>query len=154
ELIRKKPFINLRLLLRRNFGFASIVNLVLGVGLYGSVYLLPLYLGQIQGYNALQIGEVIAWAGMPQLLLLPLVPQLMKRVDARVMVIIGTTCFAVSCFMTSFMSHDTAYEQLRWSQLIRALGQPLIFVPLSALATGNIEKENAASASSLFNMMR
>jgi DHA2 family multidrug resistance protein len=67
ELTRRQPFINLRLLGRRNFGLASIVNVSLGVGLYGSVYILPLYLTQIQGYNALQIGEVIMWLGLPQL---------------------------------------------------------------------------------------
>ena len=74
EFTRRQPFINLRLLGRRNFGLASIVNVSLGVSLYGSVYILPLYLTQIQGYNALQIGEVIAWLGLPQLLIVPLVP--------------------------------------------------------------------------------
>jgi MFS transporter, DHA2 family, multidrug resistance protein len=59
ELTRKQPFINLRLLKNRNFGLASIVNVSLGIGLYGSIYILPLYLAQIQQYNALQIGEVL-----------------------------------------------------------------------------------------------
>ncbi|MBD3562720.1 DHA2 family efflux MFS transporter permease subunit, partial [Planktothrix sp. FACHB-1355] len=71
EFTRRKPFINLRLLGRRNFGLASIVNVSLGVGLYGSIYILPLYLAQIQRYNAMQIGEVIMWGGMPQLFIVP-----------------------------------------------------------------------------------
>ena len=154
EFTRSQPFINLRLLGRRNFGLASIVNVSLGVGLYGSVYILPLYLAQIQGYNALQIGEVIAWLGMPQLLIVPLVPKLMQRFDTRLLIAVGVSLFAVSCFMNSALTHDTGIDQLRWSLLVRALGQPLIFVPLSSIATADIEKEQAGSASGLFNMMR
>jgi DHA2 family multidrug resistance protein len=61
ELTRQRPFINLRLLLRRNFGIGCIAGLALGLGLYGSVYLLPLYLSRIKDYTAMQIGEVIMW---------------------------------------------------------------------------------------------
>lgn len=154
EFTRKQPFINLRLLARRNFGLASIVNVSLGVGLYGTVYILPLYLAQIQGYNPLQIGEVIAWLGLPQLLVVPLVPKLMQRFDTRVLIGVGVSLFAVSCFMNSTLTHDTGIDQLRWAQLVRAMGQPLIFVPLTSIATAGIEKEQAGSASGLFNMMR
>jgi len=154
ELTRKQPFINLRLLARRNFGLASVINVSLGIGLYGSVYVLPLYLAQIQGYNPLQIGEVIAWLGLPQLLIVPLVPKLMQRVDSRLLIAIGVSLFAVSCFMNSTMTHDTGIDELKWSQLVRAMGQPLIFVPLTTIATAGIEKEQAGSASGLFNMMR
>ena len=154
ELTRKRPFINLRLLTRRNFGLASIVNISLGVGLYGSVYILPLYLGQIQQYNAMQIGEVIMWAGVPQLFIVPMVPKLMQRIDMRLLIGIGVSFFAVSCFMNASMTHETGIDQLRWSQLVRALGQPLIMVPLSTIATAGMEKHEAGSASGLFNMMR
>ncbi len=154
EFTRQRPFINLRLLGRRNFGLATIVNVSLGIGLYGSVFILPLYLAQIQQYNSMQIGEVIMWAGLPQLLIVPTVPKLMQRIDVRVMIAIGVSLFALSCFMNSTMTHDTGIDQLRWSQLVRALGQPLIMVPLSSIATAGIEKEQAGSASGLFNMMR
>ncbi|MDB9514958.1 DHA2 family efflux MFS transporter permease subunit [Kamptonema animale CS-326] len=154
ELTRKRPFINLRLLTRRNFGLASIVNVSLGVGLYGSVYILPLYLGQIQQYNSMQIGEVIMWAGVPQLFIVPMVPKLMQRVDMRLMIGVGVSLFAVSCFMNAYMTHDYGINELRWSQLVRAMGQPLIMVPLSTIATAGMEKQEAGSASGLFNMMR
>ncbi len=154
ELTRRRPFINLRLLLRRNFGIGSIAGLSLGLGLYGSVYILPLYLSQIKDYTAMQIGEAIMWSGVPQLFLIPLVPKLMQRFDACFIAAVGFSLFAVSCFMNSHMTHDTGIEELRWSQLVRALGQPLMIVPLTSIATGNIEREQAGSASGLFNMMR
>jgi DHA2 family multidrug resistance protein len=154
EFTRRNPLLNLRLFARRNFGFGSLVNFILGFGLYGGVFILPLYLGQIQGYNALDIGMVVAWSGFPQLLLIPVVPQLMKKIDARFLVVVGTAIFGSSFLMNSAMTSLYGYDQFIPAQLLRALGQPLIMVPLSTLATSGIEKENAGSASSLFNMLR
>jgi MFS transporter, DHA2 family, multidrug resistance protein len=154
EFTSRKPFINLRLLWRRNFSIGSIAGMALGLGLYGSVYILPLYLAQIQDYTAMQIGEVIMWSGLPQLFLIPFVPKLMERFDIRFLAAVGFSIFALSCFMNSNMSSQTDITQLRWSQLVRALGQPLMIVPLTTIATGNIEREQAGSASGLFNMMR
>ena len=154
ELTTKKPLLNLRLLVRRNFGFGILANFLLGVALYGSVYILPVYLSRIQGYNAEQIGMVLAWTGLPQLFLIPLVPQLMKRFDARLIIGAGFVLFATSNFMNIYMTSDYAADQLLWPNIVRAVGQALVFAPLSAVATAGIETENAGSASGLFNMMR
>jgi DHA2 family multidrug resistance protein len=154
ELTSKKPLLNLRLLVRRNFGFGVLANFLLGVALYGSVYIMPVYLSRIQGYNSEQIGLVLAWTGLPQLALIPLVPRLMKRVDPRIVIAVGFALFAASNFMNIYMTNDYANDQLFWPNVIRAVGQALCFAPLSAVATAGIEAENAGSASGLFNMMR
>jgi DHA2 family multidrug resistance protein len=91
---------------------------------------------------------------LPQLVLIPLVPRFMKRADARLIVGLGFALFAVSNFMNIYMSRDTAADQLLLPNIVRAIGQALILTPLSAVATAGIEKENAGSASALFNMMR
>jgi len=61
ELRAAHPLLNLRLLMRRNFGFGIVANFLLGIALYGSVFILPIYLTRIQGYNSEQIGMVLAW---------------------------------------------------------------------------------------------
>jgi MFS transporter, DHA2 family, multidrug resistance protein len=154
ELTGSKPLANLRLLVRRNFGFGILANFLLGIALYGSVFILPVYLSRIQGYNAEQIGMVLAWTGLPQLVLIPLVPRLMRRFDPRLIIGVGFALFAVSNFMNIFMTADYANDQLFWPNVVRAVGQALILTPLSAVATAGIEAENAGSASGLFNMMR
>jgi DHA2 family multidrug resistance protein len=154
ELTARRPLLNLRLLVRRNFGFGILANFLLGIALYGSVFILPVYLSRIQGYNAEQIGMVLAWTGFPQLLLIPLVPRLMQRFDARIIIGIGFALFAGSNFMNIHMTNDYATDQLFWPNVVRAFGQALVFAPLSAVATAGIEAENAGSASGLFNMMR
>lgn len=154
ELTVKKPLLNLRLLVRRNFGFGMLANFLLGIALYGSVFILPQYLARIQGYNSEQIGMVLAWTGLPQLLLIPLVPRLMQKFDARIIIGVGFVLFAGSNFMNIFMTSDYAADQLLWPNVVRAIGQALVMAPLSAVATAGIEAENAGSASGLFNMMR
>ncbi|HVJ55897.1 MAG TPA: MDR family MFS transporter [Aliidongia sp.] len=154
EVTVERPLLNLRLLARRNFGFGSLANVLLGSALYGSSFILPLYLSQMQGYNAEQIGEVLAWSGLPQLVIIPFVPWLMRRIDVRLLVGIGLAMFAVSCFMNIYLSGDYSGPQLLWPNIIRAVGQAVVMTPLSAIATAGIELENAGSASALFNMMR
>ena len=156
ELVRQKitPVVNLRLFVRRNFLLGSLVNLVLGLCLYGFMYLLPVYLAQIQGYNAMQIGSTMMWVGLPQLVVMPLMPRLMQWFDKRAIVAFGLALFGLSAMLMSTLSADTAHDQLVLPQIIRALGLTGIIVPLSLITTGGIEAQNAASASGLFNMLR
>jgi MFS transporter, DHA2 family, multidrug resistance protein len=154
ELLRKKPFVNLRLIGSRNLGIASAANFFLGSALYGTVYLLPQYLTIVQGYSAFQTGEAMIWVGIPQLLVFPFVPRLMKRFDLRALVCFGTLVFAFSCWMNSSMSHDYAGDQFMISNIIRALGQPFTIVPLSALATAILLPKDAGDGSAVFNIAR
>src|SRR5580658_9355567 len=155
ELREKEPLVDLRLFARRNFGLGSIVNLALGMGLYGVVFILPLYLAQIHGYSAFQIGMVIITLGLPQLLVIPLVPKLMKHVDTRIIILVGILLFGCSSFFTAHLDSNFSGPQFYLPLIIRALGQPLIMVPLSAVTTAGMAKgRESASASALFNMMR
>ncbi len=154
ELTARYPLVNLRLLARRNFGFGTLSSVALGFALYGSVYLLPLYLAIVHGYSAWQIGQVLIWSGLPQLLITPFVPALMKRIDPRAMVSFGLMMFGISCLMNGFMSHDYAGDQLILSMVVRAFGLPFVITPLAAITTAGIDVEETGSASALFNMMR
>jgi MFS transporter, DHA2 family, multidrug resistance protein len=154
EFITLEPLVNLRLLGRRNFGLGTLGNFLLGFALYASAYLLPQYLAVTQGFDSEQAGEVIAWTGLPQLLLIPLVPLLMKRFDPRLLVGTGLLIFAVSCFMNMTLDHNYAAPELFWPNIVRAIGQAIVLTPLSAIAMLGIAPHEAGGASGLFNMMR
>jgi DHA2 family multidrug resistance protein len=154
ELIHPHPFVNLRLFTCRNLGVASAVGFVLGLGLYGSVYLIPLYLGEVQRFSPLQIGETLVWVGLPQLLIFPILPVLMKRVDIRILVSFGCVIFALSCFMNAFMDYNYAHDQLIVANVVRALGQPFTIVPVISLATSSLSPKNAGDGSAIFNILR
>jgi DHA2 family multidrug resistance protein len=154
ELNVAKPLVNLRLLKGRNFGIGVLVNMLMGFALFGTVYVLPQYLGQVQRYNAEQIGNVLAWTGLPQLLLIPLVPLLMKRFDARYVGALGLGLFAASSFMNITLSPDVAGDQLLFPNVVRAVGQALMLTPISAITTAGIGPGDAGAASGLSNMLR
>lgn len=154
ELTVRKPLVDLRLLRNRNFGIGTIANMLVGFALFGTVFVLPQYLGQVQRYNAEQIGFVLAWTGLPQLLLIPLVPRLMTKFDVRYIAMLGIALFAVSCFMNIEMSLDYSGDQFFWPNVVRAIGQALLLTPLATIATLDIAPKDAANASGLFNMLR
>ena len=154
ELISKTPVVNLRLLRIRNLGLASGVNFLLGASLYGSVFLLPEYLEQVQNYSASQTGEAMILIGLPQLLIFPFVPRLMRRFDLRLIVFVGALVFGGSCFLNVYMNPDFGGPQFQIANVIRAVGQPFTIVPLSALATAGLQREQQADGSALFNIMR
>jgi DHA2 family multidrug resistance protein len=154
ELKGANPVVNLRLLVRRNFGIGTAANILVGFALYGTIYILPQYLGQVFGYNAAQIGNVLAWTGLPQLLIIPLVPWFMTKVDSRLLVVSGLCIFAMSCFMDIHLSPDFAGDQLWVPNIVRALGQAVVLSPLSSIAMVGIERTEFAAASGVFNMLR
>lgn len=154
ELTRKRPFVNLRLVVRRNLGVSCCINFLLGFGLFGTVYLVPQYLTIVQGYSAFQTGEAMIWVGLPQLLIFPFVPLLMKRFDLRMLVCFGTIVFATSSWMNTAMSHDYAGQQLAFANVIRALGQPLTIIPLASIATATLTPWEAPDGSAVFNIAR
>ena len=154
ELRRREPFVNLRLLADRNFGLGTAISTAFGVGMYGAMYLLPVYLAQVQGYNAQQIGWTIMWSGVPQLLMMPVAAVLLRWFDARLLLTVGLALFSGSSFLNAAMTNLTGYDQLILAQVVRAMGMPLVIVPLTTLATGHIGSQQSGSASALYNMFR
>ncbi|MGD8109059.1 DHA2 family efflux MFS transporter permease subunit [Vibrio sp. TRT 17S01] len=154
ELQHKKPLVNLRLLRDGQFAMACIAYLILGMALLGSIYVLPMYLTQIQQYNAMEIGEVLMWMGFPQLLIFPLVPKLTQIIKPKYLVTFGFTMFGLSCFVNTHMTVDFGGQQLILSMVLRAIGSPFIMVPLSLVAMKNINKPDTPDASTLTNVMR
>ncbi|HXD46152.1 MAG TPA: MDR family MFS transporter [Pseudolabrys sp.] len=154
ELVRAKPLVELRMLLRRNFGLGTLANFLLGFALYGSVFILPQYLGQVHGYNAEQIGSVMAWTGLPQLVIIPFVPKLMSKYDSRLIVSVGFCIFAGSCLMNTHMSVAYAGDQMWIPNIVRAAGQALVLAPLTGVAMIGVAANESGAASGVFNMMR
>ena len=154
EFMAEKPLVKLRLIASRNLGLSTLVAFVLGVALYGTIYLIPQYLGQVQGYSPTLIGETLIWVGLPQLLIFPVLPLLLKKVDIRMLVCFGSILFAVSCFMNAYMSPEYGKDQFAVANIVRAFGQPFTIVPVTALATATLARQDAGDGSAIFNMFR
>ena len=94
------------------------------------------------------------WVGIPQLFIIPFIPKLMRFIDVRLIIGVGLVLFGISCLMDAFMDLNFAMDQFRVSNIVRALGQPLVIIPLLSVATAGLPKEETGSASAIFNMMR
>ena len=154
QLVNKHPLVSLALFKNFDFTKACIAYFALGVGLFGSIYLVPLYLAQVHDYNALQIGLVLMWVGFPQLPLFPLIPKMIKKIDPRYLVFAGFSGIAISMTMNTNMTILYGGVSLIPALLVRAMAQPFMMVPLSIIATQNIKQEEASSASTILNVMR
>ena len=148
-----RPVLKLRLLLDLSYASVILLMLVIGMVLYGMLYLLPQFLGLIAGYNAQQAGEVLFISSLPAFLILPAMP-LLSRLKLRILVLIGLMMLAASCFLDSHLSPMSSGPDFVCSQLLRGGGQLMAFLPLNQASVGAVAQEDAADAAGLFNMAR
>ncbi|MDE1476373.1 multidrug efflux MFS transporter [Xenorhabdus bovienii] len=154
QLTSRYPLINIKLFKDYYFSFFLIIFALFGLAIYGTLFLVPYYLTMTQGYNASEIGRVVIWMGLPQLIILPFIPFLVQRFNPKYLICIGFAGLALSAFMDCSMDGNFAGSQMSGSMLIRALGQPFIMVPLSVLATRHIQQKDSASSAVLINVFR
>lgn len=154
QLVHPHPLVNIRLLRDLAFCYASVIFAMMGVAIYGTLFLVPWYLTLVHDYNASQIGEVVIWMGLPQLAILPFIPWLLQRINPKYMIFIGFTGLAISAFISCHMDSNFAGPEMKLPMLIRALGQPFIMVPLSLIATRNILPRDSASSAVLITIFR
>lgn len=148
------PVVDLRNFQDRNFLVGSILSFVLGIGLFGSVYLMPVFLGFVRGHNALEIGMTMLVTGIAQLCTAPVAVALEKRTDPRLLSATGFTLFAVGMGMSVWQDPSTDYDAMFWPQIVRGISIMFCLLPPTRLALGNISPDRVPDASGLFNLMR
>ena len=153
-LSRARPLVDLRLFREPSFAAGCLFSFVLGGGLYGSTYLLPLFLGIVRQHDALEIGQIMMVAGAAQLLTSPIAALLEKRIDCRLLTGIGYLLFAAGLAANGFATYETNFRELFWPQVLRGVGVMLCLLPTTAAALEGRTGEALADASALFNVLR
>jgi MFS transporter, DHA2 family, multidrug resistance protein len=153
-LYRADPIVELRLLADRSFAVSCIHSFVLGMGLYGSVYVLPLFLGLVREHSPLEIGEIMTVCGGAQLAIAPFAAAAEKRFDPRWIAALGYALFAAGLISNGFTGYDTDFPGLFWPQVLRGAGVMLCLLPAATIALGHRSGDMLANASALFNLMR
>ena len=155
EITFSNPIIDLSAFRNRNFSFGCIYSFILGVGMYGSVYLLPLFLARVAGFNTLQIGITINVTGAFQFVSAPIAGKVFgSGLDKRMMLGIGFILFGLSTYINSFLTADSQYWELFVPQMIRGFAMMFCFIPINDLALGTMKKEEVQNASGLYNLTR
>jgi len=153
-LAAERPVVDLRALKDRNFALGCLFSFVTGIGLFSSIYLTPLFLGRVEGYSALQIGESVFSTGVFQILAIPLYATLAGRFDLRWILMAGLALFAASMVEYLPITHDWAARDFLLPQALRGIGQQLAVPPTVTLTLGGLAPNRLKQASGLFNLMR
>ena len=148
------PVVDLGAFADRNFTIGCVLSFVLGIGLFGSVYLMPVFLAFVRGLNALQIGLIMLVTGVAQLATAPIAVALERRLDARLLSAGGFALFAVGLGMSMVQTPRTDGDAMFWPQVVRGVAIMFCLLPPTRLALGGLDLNRVPDASGMFNLMR
>ena len=149
-----RPVVDLRALTNRNFSLGCVLSFVTGVGIFSTIYLTPLFLGYVRGFSAWQTGIAIFSTGAASLIGVPIYILLARKLDTRLLMMLGLASFGLAMWSYSFITHDWGADQLLVPQILRGLPQVFAVAPAVNLGLGSLPPERLKYASGLFNMMR
>jgi len=150
----RHPLIDFTLLADSNFAISSLLSFILGIGLYGSVYLMPVFLAAVRGHGALAIGKIMLVTGAAQLLTAPVAVALERRYDPRLLTAFGFALMALGLGLSAFETINTDFQAMFWPQAIRGVAIMFCLLPPTRLALGHLRPERVPDGSALFNLMR
>lgn len=154
ELTVKEPLLDLRLLMNHNFGIANIILVLFSLGMFGSTFLLPIYLQNSLGYTALQAGSVFLPVGIIQGITAPISGKISDKINPKLPLYVGVILFAFSFYLNSNLSWLTELKYIMFTLYIRGFAMGLMFTALSTISLSEIPREKMAQASAITNSIR
>lgn len=148
------PIMDLYAFSDKNFSLGCFFSFAGGVGIFSTVYLTPVFLGQVRGFSAMDIGLAVCTTGIFQILSVPLYLYLSKRINLQWLLMAGLGGFAFSMFLFTPITHQWGWQELLLPQAIRGVSQQFAMAPIVTLTLGGIPKERLKLASGVFNLTR
>ncbi len=154
ELVTDEPIVNLRILSDRNFALGTLLITAMGIVLYATTAMLPLFLQTLLGYPALEAGLAISPRGLGALLSALVAGRLIGIVDSRMLVMGGFALLGLSGIWLSRLTFDVAWSNIAVVTFLNGLANPLIFIALSTVAFSTLRREQMGGATGIYNLMR
>lgn len=148
------PIVDLRAFLDRNFAVGSTLSFAVGIGLYGTIFVLPQFLSRVRGYNSLQIGETMMVTGLFMFVGAPLAGRLARVLDLRLQLAMGLCGFGTAILLMGRLSVDSAYWELFLPQALRGMSMMSVMLPVNQIALGRLPPDRLKNAAGLYNLMR
>ena len=149
-----RPVVELTTLRARAFAISCALSFCLGVGLFGSVYLMPVFLAYVRRHDAFEIGTIMLVTGIAQLVGAPIAVILESRLGARPVTALGFALFAFGLGLSYFQPRTADFDEMFWPQIVRGIAIMLCLLPPTRFALGDLPEGEVADASGLFNLMR
>jgi len=154
ELRSKEPIVDLRVLANRNFAVGTSLMICMGIVLYGTIAMLPLFLQTLMGYPAVDSGMAVSPRGFGAITSMLIVGRLINRIRGRYLVMFGFSVLAYSIYLFSKINLEISISSIVWPNIISGFAMGFIFVPLTTMALGTLSNEQMGNASGVFNLMR
>jgi DHA2 family multidrug resistance protein len=154
ELTADEPVVNFAVLGDRNFAVGTVMITVLGIVIYGTTAMLPLFLQTLLGYSALDSGLAVSPRGIGAMASAFVVGRLIGIVDSRLLIGAGFASLAFSGWMFSQLTLDIGMRNIIFATVLNGAASGLIFVPLSTTAMANLSRERMGQATGIYNLMR
>jgi EmrB/QacA subfamily drug resistance transporter len=154
ELRIAQPLVHLRVLASTRFAAAASVAFIMGAGLFGTVYLVPLFVQSVQGYTALAAGLLLMPPGLVMGVFLPLGGHLTDRLPASWLIVTGLSFFALSCYWFGSVDVNTPFWVLVWWVVLGRIGLALINPALNVAAMRAVRTEHLGQGAGLINFFR
>ncbi len=154
EITFENPVIHLTAFKYRNFVVGCTMTFILGIGLFGVVFIMPLYLYAVAGMTTVQIGVLMIVTGASQFLAAPIAGKLSRILPLTKMLGFGMCCFALGCYLNSFLTPDSRYWEFFLPQVLRGFALMFCFIPINEIVFSAMPKDEIKNASGLYNLMR
>jgi DHA2 family multidrug resistance protein len=154
ELRTDEPVIDFRVLKSRQLATGVAFAAALGLALFGSIFVLPVFLQSLHGFTAWQTGKVILPGALASAFTMAVVGKNAPRLDARYTVAVGALGFLWSMWLLSRLTYDAGAHDLFWPLIIRGVALGLIFVPLTNASMAELEVSQLAQGTGMFNLTR
>src|SRR5207344_190066 len=156
ELTFRNPIVNLRVLKNGNLRIGTGLTFLLGFGLYGSTFIIPVYTQSILGWTAFQSGMLLVPAAITTAFLMPVIGKILsKGVPQQFLVSLGMLFFAMFCFWGYFiLTNATPSENFFWMLVTRGVGLPLLFIPITSLSLSTLKGPEIGQGVAFTGMMR
>jgi DHA2 family multidrug resistance protein len=156
ELAARNPIVELRVLKNGNLRVGTILSFLLGFGLYGSTFIIPLYTQSSLGWTAQQSGALMIPAALTTAVMMPIIGQLLQRgVKQQFLVALGMFIFFIYSFWGyKILTPDTGKDAFFWMLIFRGLGMGMLFIPITALSLSTLKGQQIGQGASFTGMMR
>jgi DHA2 family multidrug resistance protein len=150
----RQPIVDLRTFRNRNFAMGTFYTFIIGTGLYGATYVIPLFLAEVRGFSAFQIGTTVVVTGLAQMVMSPFTARIARVLDLRIMLAIGMGLFAVSMYLTATLTNQASFPELLVPQIVRGIALMFCYLPANLISLSTLRADMLKNAAGLYNLTR